>query len=164
MRLSNDIVLRPRFKKILKQSNESALRAFEEAKTNQSNYIITRVDDHVFIKFPKQRLHYWSPQLHLEITSKEESESELSGLFGPSPAVWTLFMFFHFLVATLFVGSLVWAYSNYSLGNRYSLQLLLMGLLVLSWFILYFIGKMGKATGRKEMHELHDFMCKVLNI
>lgn len=164
MLLSNDVVLRPRFKKTLKQSNESALQAFEVAKNNQSHYVITRVDDHVFIKFPKQKAHYWSPQLHLEIVNKEESESELFGLFGPSPAVWTLFMFFHFLVATLFVGFGVWAYSNYSLNNRYSLQLLLMGLLVLSWFALYFIGKMGKASGKREMHELYDFMCKILDL
>lgn len=164
MRLSNEIVLRPRFKKTLKKSHESVLKAFEKARKEQSNFIITLVDDHVFIRFPKHRSHFWTPQLHLEITKKEESECELSGLFGPSPAVWTLFMFIHFIVATFFVGTGVWAYSNYCLDNSCAMQILIMGLLIVAWFVLYFIGKMGKASGKKEMHELHEFMTKTLEL
>lgn len=162
MHLSNEIVLRPRFKKKLQQSNESALSAFENAKKQEYDYIITRVDDHVFIKIPKEKQHFWSPQLHLEIMEISETESELFGLFGPNPTVWTLFMFLHFGVATLFIGFGVWAYSNHSLDNPYSVQLIIMGLLVLVWFALYFAGKMGKSAGKKEMHELYALMNKIL--
>ena len=77
--------------------NEAILSDFENEKTTQSEFIITRVDDHVFIKFPKDKQHFWSPQLHLEINKVDDNSSTLHGLFGPNPTVWTLFMFLHFL-------------------------------------------------------------------
>ena len=158
MHLSNEIVLRPRFKKTLSQSQENVLQAFEATKKSTSDFVVIRADDHVFIKIPKAKQHFWSPQLHLEVIATEDSECELFGLFGPAPNVWTLFMFLHFLVATLFLGFGVWAYSNYSLGTIFTVQLVIMILLVLVWFVLYFAGKMGKSAGRKEMHAMYDFM------
>ena len=134
MHLSNEVVLRPRFKKRLEMDNETVLSAFEKAKNTQSNFIITRVDDHVFIKIPKDKQHYWSPQLHLEIINRGSAQSDLHGLFGPNPTVWTLFMFFHFAAATLFMVLGVWAYSNSSLDTPFMMQIVLMGLLVLVWF------------------------------
>ena len=162
--LSNEIILRPRFTIELSTENETALKAFETAKTTQSNYHITRIDNHVFIKIPKDQQHFWSPQLHLEIIQLDEKRSTLYGLFGPSPTVWTLFMFLHFLVGTLFIGFAVWAYSNYSLGNPFHLQTTLMVLLILCWFALYFGGRIGKSTGNKEMRALDKFMREVLEI
>ena len=64
MAISNEIVLRPRFKIQLEKDNQSALELFEKAKEEQNEFIVTRVDDHVFIKFPKAKQHFWSPQLH----------------------------------------------------------------------------------------------------
>lgn len=162
MQLSNDIVLRPRFKIELSQSNESALALFEKAKEQQSEFVVTRVDDHVFIKFPQEKRHFWSPQLHLEIMEIDENHSQLYGLFGPHPTVWTMFMFFHFLVAGFFIAFGIWAYTNRSLGNEYAIQLGLMFLMTIIWFVLYYAGRMGKATGRSEMHQLHKFMNKTL--
>ena len=54
MSLENDIVLRPRFKIELKKNNQEVLKVFEEAKKTQKDFIVSRVDDHVFIKIPKQ--------------------------------------------------------------------------------------------------------------
>ena len=31
------------------------------------------------------------------------------------------------------------------------------------WTILYFLGKIGKDTGKNQMIALHDFMIKVIN-
>ena len=73
-------------------------------------------------------------------------------------------MFFHFAVAGLFIAFGIWAYSNSALGISYSLQISLMVFMVLCWFVLYFAGRMGKKTGKKEMHDLHDFMNETLGI
>lgn len=164
MPISNEIVLRPRFKIKLEKDNQSALKLFDKAKEVQKEFIITRVDDHVFIKFPKAKQHFWSPQLHLEINSENDSSSMLHGLFGPNPTVWTMFMFLHFFVAVVFIGFGIWAYSNWSLDNSYIMQLFVMFLMVILWFVLYFAGRLGKHKGRDEMHLLHDFMKKSLNI
>ncbi len=164
MAISNEIVLRPRFKIQLEKDNQSALELFEKAKEEQNEFIVTRVDDHVFIKFPKAKQHFWSPQLHLEINSEDENSSILHGLFGPNPTVWTMFMFLHFFVAVVFIGFGIWAYSNWSLDDSYIMQLFVMILMVILWFVLYFAGRLGKHKGKDEMHLLHDFMKKSLNI
>ena len=103
METTNEIVLRPRFKMEIKHPNEDVLRAFETVKSTQSNFIISRVDDHVFIRLPKHKQHFWSPQLHLEVNERTSESSVLHGLFGPNPTVWTLFMFIHFFVAGIFI-------------------------------------------------------------
>ncbi len=164
MPLSNEVVLRPRFKIELNRSNENALETFEAAKKNQKDFIISRVDDHVFIRYPKEKQHFWSPQLHLEINEVDEKSSLLHGLFGPSPTVWTLFMFLHFFVAVIFIGFGAWAYANWSLGNSFGIQIGIMILMVLSWIALYFAGRLGKKKGKPEMRDLHNFMNKSLNI
>ena len=162
MSLTNEIVLRPRFKFELKRNNEEVLKLFEDAKSTQSDFIVSRVDDHVFIRIPKSKQHFWSPQLHLEINEIDENSSTLQGLFGPNPTVWTMFMFFHFLVAVLFIGFGAWAYSNWTLENSYGLQIGIMILMIMLWLVLYFSGRLGKKKGMDEMHLLHHFMRDTL--
>lgn len=164
MSTTNTIVLRPRFKMQLNRSNESVLKDFEKLKSEQKDFIIIRSDDHVFIKFPSHKQHFWSPQLHLEINEETQELCTLHGLFGPNPTVWSLFMFLHFFVAVIFIGFGVWAYSNWSLKNPYGMQVSVMFLMVLVWFLLYFAGRMGRLKGKDEMHLLHDFMNHVLKL
>ncbi|MDG1730692.1 MAG: GTP-binding protein [Algibacter sp.] len=164
MPLSNDIVLRPRFKMDIPRHNEAVLSDFENTKTTQSEFIVTRVDDHVFIKFPKEKQHFWSPQLHLEINKIDENSSKLHGLFGPSPTVWTLFMFLHFMVAGVFIAFAIWTYTNISLKQSYVIQASVTLLMVLIWITLYFAGSIGKASSTKDMRLLNNFMNRILSI
>ncbi len=164
MSLSNEVVLRPRFRMELDRSNEEALQAFVHARKSTEEIVVTRVDDHVFLKIPKEKQHYWSPQLDLEIVSFEEGKAFLRGVFGPKPAVWTMFMFMHFAVVCLFLGFGIWAYTRATLDEPFMVQVLLMCLMVFGWFGLYFAGRMGKAKGRDEMHLLYGFMKKVLEL
>jgi len=162
MSVPNEIVLRPRFKIELNCSNQEVLQAFAEAGATNDYFVVNRVDDHVFIKIPESDQHFWSPQLDLEIIQFEEGECTLHGLFGPKPAVWTMFMFFHFVVAGLFIGFGIWSYTRASLEEPYIVQVFLMGLMVLLWFVLYYAGRIGKATGKDQMHLLHGFMKDTL--
>lgn len=159
----NEVVLRPRFKIALNRSHTCVLEAFEAKRLDQKQFIVSRVDDHVFIKLPKAQQQFWSPQLHLEINALENNKSQLYGLFGPNPTVWTLFMFLHFLVAGLFIAFCIWAYSNYALKVDYQLQVWgLIGMVIL-WFILYFSGRLSKTSNQKEMTALYTFMSSVLD-
>ncbi len=164
MELSNEIILRPRFKFNVNEPNENLLTLFEDSGKKQKDFIVTRVDDHVFIKIPKDKQHFWSPQLHLEI-NEDYDKKELStiyGLFGPNPTVWTMFMFFHFVVAGFFIGFAIWAYVNWSLESSYAIQLFITLLMIVIWFALYFSGRLGKKAGMSQMHELHHFMRDTL--
>ncbi|MBD3864391.1 GTP-binding protein [Olleya marilimosa] len=159
----NEVVLRPRFKIELNRSHTSVLEAFEAKRLDQKQFIVSRVDDHVFIKLPKAQQQFWSPQLHLEINALENNKSQLYGLFGPNPTVWTLFMFLHFLVAGLFIAFCIWAYSNYALKVDYQLQVWgIVGMIIL-WFLLYFSGRLSKTSNQKEMTALYTFMSSVLD-
>lgn len=163
MSISNEVALRPRFKFKINHENEMILKLFEDTKDDQSDFIVSRVDDHVFIKIPKVKQHFWSPQLHLEIAQNEtEDHSIIYGLFGPNPTIWTMFMFFHFIIAGLFIGFSIWAYTNWSLGEDFAIQLFVTLLTIVIWFALYFGGRIGKSTGMDQMHELHHFMRDTL--
>jgi hypothetical protein len=164
MPLSNEMVLRPRFNIELNQSNERALNTFEAVKDSQSEFIVSRVDDHVFIRIPRHKQHFWSPQLHLEINKVDDDSSTILGLFGPNPTVWTMFIFFHFIIAVLFIGFGAWAYSNWSLKNPFNIQIGVMFLMIVIWFVLYFAGRLGKKKGRPQMIALHGFMKKTLHL
>ncbi|SFN92340.1 hypothetical protein SAMN04487989_106112 [Bizionia echini] len=157
-----DIVLRPRFKKELPQSNTELIQLFADAKKTQTDYVISIIDDHIFLKLPKSKQHFWSPQLHLEINEVNHNTAMLHGLFGPNPTVWTMFMFFHFIVASLFIGFGIWGYSNWTLDNEYAIQVGVMILMVILWIALYFAGRIGRDSSKDQMHELHDFMNKIL--
>ena len=159
---TNDIVLRPRFKMELHHDNQSVLKKFEDHKISQKEFVISRVNDHVFIRLPKHKQHFWSPELHLEINEIDESTSTLHGLFGPKPSVWTMFMFFHFIVAGLFLAFGIWAYSNWSLKTDYTMQLFVVILMVVLWFGLYLAGRLGKASSKNEIQQLYHFMNKIL--
>lgn len=160
--LPTDIVLRPRFQLELEQSKEQLLTAFDtSAKTP---FIVKRLDDHIFIKLKKEDLHFWSPQLDLEITSIKENTSKIHGLFGPNPTLWTFFMFLHFGVATIFITLSIWAYSSASLHKPYTLQLILMLGMVIVWFTLYALGRAGRKKGKPQMRLLHEFMNATLGI
>lgn len=156
MALSNEIILRPRFRFDIDICNEDLLRRFDSK--DKSEFIVTRVDDHVFIRIPKKHQHFWSPQLHLEINEINENSSTVRGLFGPNPTIWTMFMFLHFVVAGFFIAFGIWAYTNARLGESYALQLAITLMMIAFWFALYFAGRMGRAKGKPEMEQLFKFM------
>ncbi|MEO1012667.1 MAG: GTP-binding protein [Bacteroidota bacterium] len=158
--LPKDIVLRPRFQLEVPAHKLVALEGFEAAQ--KPPFLVKRVDDHVFIKFNKKQVHFWSPQLHLEIIDVDDHHSRLHGLFGPNPTLWTFFMFLHFGVGTFFIIFGIWAYSYASLGRPYGLQLGVMIFMVVLWFSLYAFGRAGKHKGKPQMRELYQFMMETL--
>ena len=103
--LGHEFELRPRFEIELPYTNKKAIEIFKNAKAKQKKFVIHQVDDHIFIKLPTTKQHFWSPQLDLEIIEINDTSSLLKGLYGPKTGVWTLFMFIHFVVATLFTVS-----------------------------------------------------------
>ncbi len=160
--LSNEIILRPRFQMELEQPCSHLLGKFSEAKKSQNKFIISCVDDHIFIKLPNKEQHFWSPQLHLELSESSENKCSLHGFFGPNPTVWTLFIFLHVGVGILFMVNAIWLYSNYNLGNYIKLQIGIAVVLLLAWILLYIAGAMGKKKGKPEMRELYNFMLETI--
>lgn len=163
MKITNEIVLRPRFDMEVELPSQQVLENFTQVKKEQKKFSVSVVDDHIFLKLQNGEQHFWSPQLHLEIKESTESRCLLHGFFGPNPTVWTMFIFFHVVVGTIFLADSIWIYSNYSLGESYSTQLLALVFLVMIWILLYIAGSIGKAKGKPGMQELYDFMKETLD-
>lgn len=160
--LPNEIVLRPRFQLELEQPCTQILTKFSEAKKAQNRFHISCVDDHIFLKLPKNEQLFWSPQLHLQIMPSKNDNCSLHGFFGPNPTVWTMFMFFHVAVGIMFMVDLIWLYSNYNLGNSTVLQIGIAIALVAIWILLYIAGRIGKKKGKPGMRELYNYMLETI--
>ncbi|MDX6748051.1 GTP-binding protein [Polaribacter sp. PL03] len=158
---NSDVFLRPRFSIDLKESSSVVLNRFSKVLNKEkTSFRGNVVDAHVFISVSKKVEHFWSPQLHLEIIETSEQKSELKGLFGPKPQVWTLFMFIHFVIGISFLGFCVLLYTRISLKESLFFPLIMMIFLPLIWCLLYFLGKIGKDVGKSQMQDLHDFMIE----
>lgn len=158
----NETILRPRFSFELDKPNTIALSAFENSKATQSKFIVSKVDNHIFIRVPKSEQQFSSPQLHLEIVPTDNDNSVVKGLFGPNPTIWTLFMFLHFVIIMLFLGNSVWMYSNWSLERPLFIQAIISVVLIATWIALYLIGQSNKKKNIPQMLEQHHFMRDVL--
>ncbi|UWX55397.1 hypothetical protein NYZ99_02235 [Maribacter litopenaei] len=84
-KLSNDIVLRPRFQLEILGNREVLLRKFLEIK--KAPFLVKCLDNHIFIKFNEENNHFGSPQLHLEIDALDDRTSKIYGFFGPNPTL-----------------------------------------------------------------------------
>lgn len=162
---NSEVSLRPRFTINLQENSEELLQRFtNEFKKEDCVFLGNIVDSHIFISVSKKDEHFWSPQLHLEIIEETENTSLLKGLFGPKPQVWTFFMFIHFVIGISFLGFSALLYTRISLNKSIVFPLTMVLVLPFVWTILYFLGKIGKDTGKKQMKKLHDFMLDVINI
>ncbi|MCG2419727.1 GTP-binding protein [Aequorivita sp. F47161] len=160
--LSTEIVLRPRFQIDLKVPSSQLMERFKTVKKSESKFHISCLDDHIFIKLPKEEQHFWSPQLHLEISENSENSCTIYGFFGPNPTAWTMFIFFHVAVGILFMVNATWLYSNFNLGNSIVLQITIAIVLILTWILLYIAGRIGKKKGKPGMQELYGFMMETI--
>ena len=118
---------------------------------------------HGYVSFtiPESEQHYWSPQLDI---SFEESEKGclVRGLYGPRPAVWTMFVFFYSLIAFALMVIIVIGYSRYSLGHSANI-LYLVPILVMTFLTLYFVAFAGQRMGHDQMLLLHNFITQILD-
>ena len=160
----SDIHLRPRFRIEFNENQELILEKFKESlKNGDCKYKSRIVDEHIVIDIPQEESHFWSPQLNVEVEMIDKKKSIVKGLFGPKPQVWTLFMFIHFGVAIAFLGFLISWYVKWSLKENTTLPLAMVVFLPVLWILLYFLGRIGKEAGHKQIEELHEFLIKTLD-
>jgi len=160
---NSDIYLRPRFKMFFDENHDGLIEKFRvHINDEDCKYCSSIVDSHIVIDIPTEENHFWSPQLNIEVEKIAAQKSVVKGFFGPKPQVWTLFMFFHFAVAVAFIGFSVMAYVKWMLKSDYTFPLIMVIALPVIWIIMYFLGRIGKKTGHKQMDELHEFMMKTL--
>lgn len=159
----NKLLLKPRFNMDWPVKKKLILERFKkEATLKNRKYPLKVVDHHIIIDIPVKNAHFWSPQLHIEIEEQQDKSTQIRGLFGPKPSVWSLFMFLHFAVALAFLVFAVMAYTRHNLNQNFSFALYMCVGMVIIWVVLYFLGQIGKKKGYKQMLELDAYFKQVL--
>ncbi len=154
--------IRPRFKEEIQieptQIKEKMKAALSKNKASCHGKI---VQNHVILSIPPDQQHYWSPQLSLEFEEKD-SGTIIRGLYGPKPAVWTMFVFFYSAIGFFTLMGLIFGLSQMMLKmNPYALwSVPLGGFLILGLFI---ISKIGQGLSQNQMHQLKAFIDEALN-
>lgn len=163
MDANNEIRLRLRFYKDVEERIDIVREKFDNFKKNCTLDCHLKIKhNHIWMNMPDSKREYWSPHLHLEIESKDDGGTHIRGLFGPEPNLWTLFMFLHFMVAGIFIIFSAIAYSNYVLKQPATMDLIVMLLMVIVWFLLYFIARQIRFKGYGQMNELEDKFLEIL--
>lgn len=164
MEPDKSILLRPRFYKETSKTAETILQNYQQLKSEvQSDYSIKISGNHIWLYISPKNRKYFSPHLHLELEKSENGSTLVRGLFGPDQALWTMFMFFHFMVAGIFLIFGMIAYSNWTLKQPYQNDLMVMGLMVVVWILLYLIARSNRHNSVPQMHELEQLMNRGLD-
>ena len=163
MELDNNVVLRPRFHKdvdmTISEIIERATKLKEEVK---EDYRVKISDHHIFLFILLAKRRYYSPHLHIELSENEDKTTHVKCLFGPDQTVWTFFMFLHFIVAGIFLVFAMFALSNWMLKTSATNNLIIAGLMVVIWILLYFIAKQIRYNGRHQIIELMRLYLKIV--
>jgi hypothetical protein len=163
MELDNNVVLRPRFQKDVDLSFAeiiaNATKIKEEVK---DDYRVKISDHHIFLFIILAKRRYYSPHLHIQLIEKEDKTTHVKCLFGPDQTVWTFFMFLHFIVAGIFLVFGMFALSNWMLKISATNNLIIAGLMVVIWILLYFIAKQIRYNGRHQIIELMRLFLKIV--
>lgn len=108
------------------------------------------------LTLPAEEQHYWSPQLQI---SFEESENGtlMRGMYGPRPAVWTMFVFFYALIGfAMLVISMIGL--SYLTLDKPATILWAVPVLAVVFLSLYLVSYSGKKLGYDQMVTLHRFI------
>ena len=163
MELDNNVALRPRFQKDVALSFAeiiaNATKIKEEVK---DDYRVKISDHHIFLFIILAKRRYYSPHLHIQLIEKEDKTTHVKCLFGPDQTVWTFFMFLHFIVAGIFLVFAMFVVSNWMLKTSATNNLIIAGLMIVIWILLYFIAKQIRYNGRHQIIELMRSYLKIV--
>lgn len=106
--------------------------------------------------FPKPEEHRpWSPHLSVTIEATETG-TLLRGHYGPSPGIWTLYIFIYAIIALLIVIISVIGLSNWSLGES-AIILWAVPFLAIAFGSFYYVSYIGQKKSHDQLMDLHHY-------
>ena len=108
------------------------------------------------LSLPIHEQHYWSPQLSVTL-EEDEKATIIRGLYGPRPAVWTMFVFFYALLGFAICIISIVGLSNVSMDKSGTI-LWLVPVLIILFLSLYLVSYSGQKLGHKQIEILYAFV------
>lgn len=159
-----NVSFRPRFKFETPMTMEELVgKVKDQVKERNANGFKSKVlRYHIVLKYPPEKLHFWSPQLDVNLEKQDNGLTLVRCLFGPAPTVWTMFMFFYSICGVLAVIGLMIGFSQQTLGETpWAFWVALVG--TLGGAALFVAAQQGKAMAQEEMMELKLFLDAALD-
>jgi len=154
----NSIRNRPRFKLYTDMSleeYEANLRDYLDKHHDQFFGNINKEVATIFVR--TQEESYWKPNLALRI-EKEDEKTVIRGIFGPSSAVWTFFMFLYFLFTVSWMTFFTLFYVEKQINtNNYPWALPCSFVVLVLIGLTYAAARFGQSKAKYEMQELRKF-------
>lgn len=140
---------------------EKAAQLVEKTPPNIKGVI---VDNLIILNITGEDVHYWSPQLNFRVREDfdEPEQTIISGLIGPRPPVWTMFMFIYFGIGTLGFFVSAFAASKILMGQK-SYLIAVLPLTIIFMLTAYIAGKYGEKLAQDQTEILKDFVREVVN-
>lgn len=159
----NSLRTRPRFKiytdfdtKTCAQKIKSLLALHKENLQGNINNEVANI----WIK--TEHNEFWKPYLSLRI-EKENHQTVIRGVFGPSAAVWTFFMFLYFIFSiTFMVFITIWFVTKQIKSTDFPWAIHAAILSIILLLISFFATKIGQIKAKSEMEQLRDFAEKTI--
>lgn len=146
------------------QSQQTLLSKFMlKLKNPGIPYQMQIAGDKVFIKVPKEKHHWWSPELLLTIEKSENDTSTVKEVIGPNPPVFMLSMFLITGGGVISLFALIVAISQLGLGMASQLSFIIsIVALILIVATLLFMA-LGRKKARPHMEELRKFAGETMD-
>ncbi|NHN28008.1 hypothetical protein FIA58_020210 [Flavobacterium jejuense] len=162
--MEKNFTLRLRFYTVAEKSLDTILKEFEVLKSEiEPDYKVKILDNHIWLSLGILKREKYSPHLHLHLEPMEDGNTAINGLYGPDPVLWTFFIFLHFLVGVIFFIASISAYTKVKLHQNYTIEIIIIALMVFLWFLLYYIARKNRRKGIPEMNQLQTIMERIIN-
>lgn len=150
--------IRPRFQVESELSVSDLTNKIRRGLEDETSIKARIIEGFITLYFPSEEQHFWSPQLSLNMYESENG-TLLRGIYGPRPAVWTMFVFFYSIIGFAILIIAIFGFSNLSLGNNAHILWLIPVLIVL-FLSLFLTSYFGQRLSHNEMIRLHHFVEK----
>lgn len=101
--------------------------------------------------------NYWKPQLALRVEIEDE-QTAIRGVFGPTSAVWTFFMFLYFSFSILWMTFFTMYYVEKQINSHeYPWAIHASFLMLIFIALTYAAARFGQHKGKEEMLKLRQF-------
>lgn len=151
---------RPRFKiytDISREDYAGFLKKFLDGKSDEYSGNIN--SETALITVKNEEDTYWKPCLALRTeTDPEENKTVIRGIFGPSSAVWTFFMFLYFIFGILWMVFItIWFVERQIKSNDFPWALTASFVTLFILLATYLATRFGQYRAKTEMRKLRAF-------
>lgn len=151
---------RPRFKIYTEISREKYVEILKEFLKNQSEHYTGNINSETAtIMVKSEHSNYWKPCLSLRTEyDSDENKTVIRGIFGPTSAVWTFFMFLYFIGSILWMVFItIWFVEKQIKSNDFPWALTASFVTLFFLGCTYFATRFGQYQAKIEMQKLRDF-------